>query len=119
MAITLTASSTMTWPDSSTQSVNGYILVPGMPTSSKWVSYTINVDRTNNGTYTNSTGYPLAVCINYGNYSTNEFYVDGVLIMNPLHPFNAGYMVHAIVPNGLTYRAYSVNGIAGWRELRN
>ena len=119
MAITLTSSSTMTWPDGSTQSINGYILVPGMPASSKWVNYIINVDRTNNGTYTNSTGYPLAVCINYGNYSTNEFYVDGVLIMNPSHLGNGGYMVHAIVPNGLTYRANSVNGIARWYELRN
>jgi hypothetical protein len=116
MAITLSGS-TMTWPDGSTQTVNGYVFVPGMLSGSKWVNFTSS--RTNNVTYTNSTGYPLAVCIKYGNFSTNEFYVDGVLIMNPKHDGNGGFMVHAIVPNGLTYRAYSVNGISTWFELRN
>ena len=116
MAITLSGT-TMTWPDGSTQTVNGYVFVPGMPTSSKWVNFTSS--RTNNVTYTNSTGYPLAVCIKHGNYSTNEFYVDNVLIMNPKNDGNGGFMIHAIVPNGETYRAYSVNGISTWYELRN
>lgn len=116
MAITLSGT-TMTWPDGSTQTVNGYVFVPGMPTSSKWVNFTSS--RTNNVTYTNSTGYPLAVCIKYGNFSTNEFYVGNVLIMNPKHDGNGGFMVHAIVPNGENYRAYSVNGISTWFELRN
>ena len=116
MSITL-SSTTMTWNDGTTQVRGGYILVPGMPTSSKWVNFTSS--RVSGTTYTNSTGYPLAVCINYGNYSTNEFYVNNNIIMNPKHTGNGGFMVHAIVPNGDTYKAYSVNGIARWYELRN
>lgn len=117
MAITLTASSTMTWNDGSTQSVGGYTLVPGMLTSSKWVSYT-SPDRVNGTTYTNSTSYPLAIIITIGNNNYNTFYINGLLIMYPYHGNSGNFMINAIVPSGATYRKED-GGIVTWYELRN
>jgi hypothetical protein len=117
MAITLTASSTMTWPDSSTQSVGGYTLVPGMLSpGSKWVNFTSS--RLIGTTYTNSTGYPLALIITIGNGNYNSLYIDGALVMHPYHGNNGNFMVNAIIPNGSTYRREN-GGIVTWYELRN
>jgi hypothetical protein len=118
MAITLTASSTMTWPDSSTQSIGGYTLVPGMLSpGSKWVSYT-SPARVNGTTYTNSTGYPLALIITIGNNNYNSLTINGSLVMHPYHGNNGNFMVNAIIPNGATYRKDN-GGIVTWYELRN
>jgi len=118
MAITLTASSTMTWPDNSTQSVGGYTLVPGMLTSSKWVSYT-SPARVNGTTYTNSTGYPLALIITIGNNNYNSLTINGSLVMHPYHGNNGNFMINAIIPNGATYSLiYSFWSFGYWFELR-
>ena len=116
MAITLTASSTMTWNDGSTQIVGGYTLVPGMLTSSKWVNFTSS--RVNGTTYTNSTGYPLAIIITIGNNNYNSLTINGSLVMHPYHGQNGNFMVNAIIPNGATYRKDN-GGIVTWYELRN
>jgi hypothetical protein len=107
----------MTWPDGSTQTVNGYVFVPGMPTSSKWVSYT-SPARVNGTTYTNSTGYPLAIIITIGNGNYNSLYINNSLVMHPFHGNNGNFMVNAIIPNGATYRKDN-GGIVTWYELRN
>ena len=118
MPITLTASSTMTWPDGSTQIVGGYTLVPGMlAPGSKWVSYT-SPDRVNGTTYTNSTGYPLAIIITIGNGNYNSLYINNALVMHPYHGQSGNFMVNAIIPNGATYRKEN-GGIVTWFELRN
>jgi hypothetical protein len=116
MAIVLGASSVMIWPDLSTQTAGGYILVPGMVTSSKWVNFTSS--RLLGTTYTNSTGYPLALIITIGAGNYNSLYIDGALVMHPFHNNNGNFMVNAIIPNGSTYRREN-GGIVTWYELRN
>ena len=118
MAITLTASSTLSWPDLSTQSTGGNVLVPGMLTSSKWVSYT-SPARVPGTTYTNSTSYPLALIITIGNNNYNGLYINDALVMYPYHGNNGNFMVNSIIPSGATYRTYAFSGIATWFELRN
>ena len=111
--MTLTISgTTLTWNDSTTQTVGGYTLVPGM--TNKWTA----PSRAAGTTYTNSTGYPLAIIITIGNGNYNSLYINNALVMHPYHGESGNFMVNAIIPNGATYRKEN-GGIVTWFELRN
>jgi len=101
--MTLTISgTTLTWNDSTTQTVGGYTLVPGM--TNKWTA----PSRAAGTTYTNSTGYPLAVIIGIpasGSCFTT-FNINGTTIFNPYYSGSSGcYMVNAIVPS-IKWKSY-------------
>ena len=115
--MTLTISgTTLTWNDSTTQTVGGYTLVPGM--TNKWTA----PSRAAGTTYTNSTGYPLAVIIAIPASGSNYlyFYINGTIIYQPYYSGSGGcYMVNAIVPPGNTYGIAPQHGLSYWFELTN
>jgi len=83
-----------------------------------WTDFTSS--RSNNVTYTNSTGKAIMVeVIINENTSSNKFFVDG----DELQQFNtvsepAYFTVGTIVPDGSTYKVEAGSTILSWRELR-
>ncbi len=110
------SATTLTFNDSTTQTSSGRTFVPGM--ANKWTA----PSRAAGTTYTNSTGYPIAICMTIANSGSNfnSFYINGTLTMNPYYQGSSGsHMVNAIIPNGSTYSLAAGNTIATWYELRN
>jgi len=76
--------------------------------------------RSDNVTYTNSTGKPIMVVVSY-NASSNgidEFYVNGVKIASNVLPDGEDITMTFIVPDGDTYKANTSNSFRSWFELR-
>jgi len=76
--------------------------------------------RSDNVTYTNSTGKPIMVAVSY-NASSNgndEFYVNGVKIASNVLPGGEDITMTFIVPDGDTYKANTSNSFRSWFELR-
>lgn len=84
----------------------------------------VTVSRVNGLTYTNATGRPIVVSVNFKFTPSNDnirFYVDEVDLMGGLDWGVDTYRgtFSYIVPNGSTYRmTHSVGSILGWFELR-
>lgn len=84
----------------------------------------MTASRTKDTAYTNTTGRPICVSVNFaGTTDLDAFrvYVDGVDVFGPIDAWLVNFVspVSVIVPKGSTYQiSYAYGSVAKWVELR-
>lgn len=115
MAMTISGTSGLTFPDTTTQAAAA---VSPIGVSQTWQNVTGS--RAASTTYTNSTGKAIAVSVEaYPRDVSCSLTVGGVVasVGNAGAGSYARQPLFAIVPNGVTY-SYAGNGFEYWAELR-
>ena len=118
MSMTLDGTNGITFNNSSTQAQSS-----GLGTGSTAQTWqNVTASRAGGTTYTNSTGYPIEVCVTSGGNNNFTFSINGTVIRTISGYGGAGGMAYSgsiIVPNGATYLVtLNSTSISTWFELR-
>lgn len=111
MAVTINGTNGVTFNNGSTQSVGGIGI--GQTWQDVTASRAVNVN------YTNSTGKPIMVALNFNTGTSGSMTVDGVFAgIGSTAVSQATGGLNTIVPNGSVYRYTGGAALLAWAELK-